>query len=188
MRRYPSWKDLSRITKPGRYAAGHGLYMQITPAKTRSWVLRYRVGNKQTHMGLGSCDLFSLAEARDKAIEAQRLRHYGKDPLGEKRSARRALILARARAKTLKECALAYIAAHESGWRGDFSRQQWLGSLNKYVFAKMGNLPVADVDLPCVRTIGDRASLDDCPGDGEARAQPYRTNIGLGHGPRSAAG
>jgi hypothetical protein len=30
MRKYPSAKDLAKITKPGRYAVGHGAYLQIS--------------------------------------------------------------------------------------------------------------------------------------------------------------
>jgi Arm DNA-binding domain len=82
MRRYPSAKDLAKITKPGRYAVGHGAYLQIAVGGTRSWLFRYRVDDKQHHMGLGSCDYVTLQEARDKAIDAQRQRLNGVDPLG----------------------------------------------------------------------------------------------------------
>ena len=62
-------------------------------------------------------------------------------------------LLAHAHAKTFEECALAYITAHEAGWRGDHSRQQWSASLGKYVFPKIGDLPVADVDLAIVLSV-----------------------------------
>jgi len=60
MRRYPSAKDLAKITKPGRHAVGHGAYLQISASGTRSWLFRYRVGDQQHHMGLGSCDYVTL--------------------------------------------------------------------------------------------------------------------------------
>jgi hypothetical protein len=56
MRRYPSAKDLAKISKPGRDAVGHGAYLQIAVGGTRSWLFRYRVGDRQHNMGLGSCD------------------------------------------------------------------------------------------------------------------------------------
>jgi len=80
MRRYPSAKDLAKITKPGRYAVGHGAYLQIANGGTRSWLFRYRVNDKQHHMGLGSCEYVSLQEARQRAWEAQRQRLNGVDP------------------------------------------------------------------------------------------------------------
>ena len=81
MRRYPSAKDLAKIRKPGRYAVGHGAYLQVAAGGTRSWLFRYRLNEKQHHMGLGSCEYVSLQEARHKAWEAQRQRLMGVDPL-----------------------------------------------------------------------------------------------------------
>jgi len=81
------------------------------------------------------------------------MRLDGKDPLQEKRAAKRQRLLAHAHAKTFEECALAYITAHEAGWRGDHSRRQWSASLERYVYPKIGNMPVADVDLACVLSV-----------------------------------
>ena len=153
MRKYPSAKDLAKLTKPGRYAVGFGAYLQISEWGTRSWILRYRTGDKAMHMGLGSAEIITLKEAREKAHAAQRMRLDGKDPLQEKRAAKRQRLLAHAHAKTFEECALAYITAHEAGWRGDHSRRQWAASLERYVYPKIGNLPVADVDLACVLSV-----------------------------------
>src|SRR5262245_41159866 len=100
MRRYYSAKDLAKITKPGRYAVGHGAYLQIAGGGTRSWILRYRSGTKCTSMGLGSCEYISLQEAREKAWVAQRQRLQGIDPLAAKREAR----AARAPSTTTKTC------------------------------------------------------------------------------------
>jgi integrase len=153
MRRHPSWKDLQRITRHGRYSCGHGCYMQIAEGGTRAWVFRYRRGHKGYHIGLGSCEYVTLAEAREKAIEYRRMIAAGRDPLTEKHAKKREGLLAAVHAKTFRECATAYIAAHESGWRGDHSRKQWVQSLEKHVFPKIGSLAVADVDLPCVLNV-----------------------------------
>jgi integrase len=153
MRKYPSGKDLAKLIKPGRYAVGFGAYLQISQSHTRSWVLRYRSGAKATHMGLGPCSEVTLQEVLDSALAARRMIRAGKDPLQEKRTARRRRLLEHVHAKTFKECATAYIAAHESGWRGDHSRQQWSISLAKYAYPKIGNLSVADIDLPCVLSV-----------------------------------
>jgi integrase len=153
MRRHPSWKDLQRITRHGRYSCGHGCYMQIAEGGTRAWVFRYRRGHKGYHIGLGSCEYVTLAEAREKAIEYRRMIAAGRDPLTEKHAKKREGLLAAVHAKTFRECATAYIAAHESGWRGDHSRKQWVQSLEKHVFPKIGSLAVADIDLPCVLNV-----------------------------------
>jgi integrase len=153
MRKYPGAKEVAKLTKRGRYAVGHNVYLQISEWGTRSWLFRYRVGGTARHMGLGPYDLLTLAEARERGYQARRQLLSGIDPLTEKRTARREKLLATAHTKTFKECASAYIAAHESGWKGSASSKQWQQSLEKYVHPKIGDLPVANIDLACVLSV-----------------------------------
>jgi integrase len=146
MRQYPSAKDLAKITKPGRYAIGHGAYLQIGANGGRSWLMRYRNGARSTMMGLGSVAYVSLQEARDKAIDAQRQRLAGLDPLAEKRKTRRPVTTAPKSGVTFQEAALRYIAAHETSWRGSHSRLQWTQSLQKHAFPTLGSTAVADIE------------------------------------------
>jgi integrase len=155
MRKFPSVKELAKLIRPGRYSVGHGAYLQISQWGTRAWVFRYRRARQAHAMGLGSCEYVTLAEARAKAFELRRGLINGLDPLAAKRTSKRDRILAGARAKTFKECALEYIAAHEDGWRGDESRQQWTLSLGKHAFSKIGNLAVADIDVTAVLSVLD---------------------------------
>src|SRR5262245_3830148 len=153
MRGYPSAKDLAKHTKPGRYSAGHGLYMQVTATGSRSWIFRYRIGDRQHHMGPGSCDYLSLADARERAIDSQRQRLNGIDPLEAKRAAKRQQRATHVKSSTFKQVAMAYIAAHEPRWRGNRSREQWTQSLQKHVFPHIGTLPVSDIDTPRVLSV-----------------------------------
>ena len=65
--------DLRR-SKPGVYADGGGLYLQITDAQghsssiNRSWLFRFAIaGRPERWMGLGSLNTVSLVEARERA-------------------------------------------------------------------------------------------------------------------------
>jgi integrase len=144
---------LAKLTKRGRYAVGNNVYLQISEWGTRSWLLRYRTDGRATHMGLGPYDLLTLAEARERGHQARRQLLDGVDPLKAKRAAKRQRTLDLVHAKTFKECALAYITAHEASWRGDHSRHQWSASLESYAYPKIGTLSVADVDLACVLSV-----------------------------------
>jgi integrase len=155
MRRLLSGKEVSQLSAPGRYAVGHGCYLQISQWHTRAWVFRYRVAGKCHHMGLGSCDYISLAEAREKAFELRRDLIRGIDPLTAKRSAAREIAKAATPRPTFRECAREYIAAHEGMWRGDASRKQWTSSLETYVFPKIGTRAVGDVDTAAVLSVLD---------------------------------
>ena len=66
--------------KPGADAVGDGAYLNIAKGGTATWIFRYN----GRWMGLGPYSLLSLAEAREKAREARRLRLDGIDPLETK--------------------------------------------------------------------------------------------------------
>lgn len=66
---------VERLKRPGMHADGGGLYLRITPQGARNWVLRYMLNGRPRWMGLGPLSLYSLAEARAKALEARRKRH-----------------------------------------------------------------------------------------------------------------
>jgi integrase len=156
-RRLPSAREVDALTEPGRYAVGHGVYLQISnPWHTRSWIFRYQRNGKARHMGLGSAEYITLAQAREKAFALrQQMILNGVDPLEAKRGSRYECMLADARDKTFRQCALDYIAAHEDGWRGNHSRKQWIESLTNHVFPKIGDMPVGAVDVAAVLSVLD---------------------------------
>ena len=78
---------IKQLSKPGLYPDGGGLHLQVTGAGGRSWVLRYWISGRERRMGLGPLEMVSLAEAREAAKRARRLRFEGHDPLDEKRRA-----------------------------------------------------------------------------------------------------
>jgi integrase len=159
MKRLPTAREVAAWKEPGRYAIGHGVYLQISnPWKTRAWIFRYVRDGKARHMGLGSAEYVSLSEARERGYELRRQLINGADPLEAKREAKRTSALAGERAKTFKQCALDYIAAHEDSWRGNHSRKQWIESLENHVFPKIGDMPVSAVDVAAVLSVLDPIS------------------------------
>jgi hypothetical protein len=56
------------LKRPGRYADGNGLYLQVDPSGAKRWLLRTVMRGKRCDMGLGGLQLVSLAEAREKAL------------------------------------------------------------------------------------------------------------------------
>src|SRR5947207_8908634 len=80
-------RRVQTVTEAGLYADGGGLYLQVGTAGAKSWILRYQIAGRRRDMGLGSADLFSLAEARETAIAARRLVAHGIDPIDSRRAA-----------------------------------------------------------------------------------------------------
>jgi integrase len=163
-------KLVTKLTEPGRYGDGRGLYLQVTPAGVRSWLLRYerddpRVGRtgkrRERWMGLGPVADFTLDEARERARKARQLLKDGVDPLEARKDERakraKEAALAAARDKTFKECAQLYFDRHSPGWKNKKHIAQFLSTLSAYAYPKIGALPVADVNrdlvLSCVQPI-----------------------------------
>src|SRR5438552_2043796 len=105
----------------GWHCDGRGLYLQCTPGTDgsicRSWVYRYRAGPRERYMGLGPIADVSLAEAREKAAAARKLRLEGADPIEARKAQRTASRLEAAKAMTFGQCVEAYLQTHEAGWK-----------------------------------------------------------------------
>jgi integrase len=144
--------------RPVRIPDGNGLYLQITPGGSRSWVFRYVRHGRERHMGLGAADLVSLAEARRLATEARRLLADGRDPIEERRAERRRRA---APDLTFAAAARALLAAKRSGWRNAKHAAQWAGTLETYAFPGLGALAVEKVEtahvLEVLRPVWTRA-------------------------------
>lgn len=134
------------IRRPGSYADGGGLYLQVTATGARSWIFRYTGGGRRREMGLGPYPDVSLKAGREKAAELRALRAAGKDPLEE----RRAALAAERRTVTFREAAEAYIAAHAPGWRNAKHGDQWCNTLGTYADPILGDLSVAAIDTTLV--------------------------------------
>ncbi len=101
-------------------------------------------------MGLGRVDLVSLAEARESARQLRKDRLAGIDPIEARKQRRRDEQLAKARAISFKDCSVAYVAAHQSGWRNAKHADQWLNTLNAHIWPVFGDMSVGAVDTAAV--------------------------------------
>jgi integrase len=135
---------------PGFYADGDGLYLQVAPGGSRSWIYRYQREGRRREMGLGSLDAIGLAEAREKATAARRMLAAGADPIEARRTERSKAEVVVAKVVTFKDCADRYIAAHKTGWRNPKHRAQWTATLETYAYPHFGTLPVEAVDVGLV--------------------------------------
>lgn len=68
-------------TKVQRYPDGNtGLRLEVRPSGAKIWRLRYFLAGKDNYLTIGRYPEFSLAEARDAALEARKLVARGVDP------------------------------------------------------------------------------------------------------------
>lgn len=136
---------MTGVKESGLYPDGAGLYLQVTGAGGKSWILRYTLRGRSREMGLGSFHLFGLQEARERAQAARRLLADGIDPI-EARGVPR-VVSGRLWGEAVEE----FIEAHGPGWKGGKSGKQaaqWLQSLRDHgpPFA----MPVSAIDTSAV--------------------------------------
>ncbi|MGH6680699.1 MAG: tyrosine-type recombinase/integrase [Bradyrhizobium sp.] len=131
---------------PGLHADGGGLYLHVTKTGAKSWIFRWRCDGRLRDMGLGPLRVVSLAEARDRALGCRKLVYGGGDPIDERRAQRQAARLDATRIITFAECAKAYIASHQAGWRNPKHAAQWPSTLAAYAYPVLGELPVQAID------------------------------------------
>ena len=126
-----------RSAPPGRHADGNGLYLFVQPSGTRSWIQRLLIRGRRRELGLGSVALVPLAEAREKALANRRLARQGGDPLAEKRRAEGI--------PTFAEAALRVLEQKRDGWRTPRHSREWLSSLSRFAFPRIGKVPISEV-------------------------------------------
>jgi hypothetical protein len=121
-----------KLNKPGRYGDGGGLVLQVSKWGTKAWPFRYERDGRERQMGLGPLGTISLAEARQRALQARKLLLDGLDPIAVRNEHRHAARVAAARSITFKSCADKYVTGHQAGWRNEKYRAQWRATLAKY--------------------------------------------------------
>jgi integrase len=146
-------KRIRALKKRGFYSDGGGLYLQVAPGGSKSWVFRFKQDGRARDMGLGPLHTVSLAKARVRAQECREQRLAGIDPI-----AKRNADIAAERAKSTKlvtfaEAAAAYIADHSPKWTNAKHRQQWVNTIATYVNPVIGKLSVQEIDTALVTKI-----------------------------------
>src|SRR4030088_1808756 len=76
-----SAKAVDNKRKPAYYADGNGLYLQVSPSGSKSWIFRFTLKGRAREMGLGSLHALTLSDARKKATASRGLLLDGIDPI-----------------------------------------------------------------------------------------------------------
>lgn len=146
---------VQREKRPGYYADGGGLYLQVTSAGGKSWIFRYRVAGdasangkpRSREMGLGSLREVSLEEAREAAGKWSAHKREGRDPIAVRREELRRQAVENANGITFEAAALEYIEGKKDGWRNEKHRNQWSNTLRDYAYPIIGTIGVRDLTI-----------------------------------------
>ena len=94
-----------KAKQPGMYGDGGGLYLRVSKEGTKYWVFRFMLNGRPRWMGIGPLSLYGLQEAREKALDARRLRHAAIDPIDARRAVRAQERIEAAKSMTFKQVA-----------------------------------------------------------------------------------
>ena len=145
--------EIKRLEEPGYHTVGGvaGLMLQVSSNRTKSWLLRIKVGDKRREIGLGAYPGVGIALAREKAQQVRDEVVAGVDPVAARALARQSIIQQQIDEKaldwTFRRCAEAYIKAKSSGWRNAKHASQWPNTLETYVYPTIGDLLVRNVTI-----------------------------------------
>jgi integrase len=147
--------------KPYKMTDGDGMFLYVQPNGSRYWRLKYRFAGKEKTLALGVYPEVSLADARERRIQARKTLAIGNDPSEVKKEAKR--LSAINSENTLEAVAREWHEQHIHEWATHYARDV-LNRLETHIFPKLGNRPIADINttevLSALKIIEKSGALD----------------------------
>ena len=132
---------------------GNGLYLLVSETGAKSWVFRYSLNGRRRDMGLGSVGIWTLSEARNRALEQRQKLSRGIDPIDSARAQAANQAAELAHSVDFETAAGEYITAHRPEWRNAKHAAQWTATLETYAYPQIGTTPVRLIDTAAVMKV-----------------------------------
>ena len=117
--------------------SGNGLALNVRPEQTKSWVQTITIRGRRRWIGLGPYPMVSLAEAREKALENQKIAREGRDPVAERNAVKEI--------PDFRSFAEQVIKNHVSKRISGKSLAQWKSSLGSYAYPRLGRMRIDQI-------------------------------------------
>ncbi len=147
--------------KQVRFTDAGGMYLQVSPAGSKRWFLKYRIAGAEKQLALGSYPDVTLTAAR-KAREAAKLeKSAGRDPVQARKVAKlKALTPA---GDTFEATAREWYAMKLDSWSSHYAIRE-KRNLEKDLFPFLGSRHIGEIEaielLATVRRVEERGALD----------------------------
>ena len=128
--------------KQARFADSGGMYLQVSPAGSKRWFLKYRVGGKEKQLALGSYPDVSLKSARLARDAAKLQRSEGTDPVQARKL--RKLKASRNSGDTFKAISLEWFGKQAPQWSASHAARM-LRQLERDLFPWIGERPIEQI-------------------------------------------
>jgi len=151
----PTDKARKRFTDAG------GLYLEVSPAGSKRWFLKYRRDGKETRLALGSYPVVTLANAREAQANAKALKRKGVDPIHNKLVAK--LKASRQADDTFASIACEWHAKQINNW-SEVHAKTVLRRLERDLFPWIGRRPMVQIHalelLSALQKIEERGAVE----------------------------
>jgi integrase len=144
-------RNAKPTAKPYKLSDEKGLFLLVTPTGGRWWRFKYRFAGKEKSLSLGIYPEITLAEARNKLMEARKLLQAGHDPSLVRQVEKRTLT--GQHQQTFEIVARQWHENSLSRWTTKYARQI-ITRLEADVFKQIGNVPILDITTPDLVRIG----------------------------------
>ena len=128
--------------KQARFADSGGMYLQVSPAGSKRWFLKYRVSGKEKQLALGSYPAMSLTAARKARDAAKLQKAAGNDPVQVRKIEK--LKSARPDGDTFKAVALEWYSKQAPQWSASHAERS-LRQLERDLFPWIGSRAMTDI-------------------------------------------
>ncbi len=147
--------------KQARFADSGGMYLQVSPAGSKRWFLKYRVGGKEKQLALGRYPDVSLKSARLARDAAKLQKSEGTDPVQARKLDK--LKATRNTGDTFKAIALEWYGKQAHQW-SDSHAGRILRQFERDLFPWIGERPIAQIHamelLVVLQKIEERGALE----------------------------
>lgn len=164
---------------------GGGLYLEVKPAGSKYWYLKYRIAGKEKRLFIGVYPQKTLKEAREDRDDAKKLLGNGIDPSELKQQAKRAG--AEVREDGFENVGREWFAKFKPSWKENHSKRI-IRRLEADVFPWIGNRPCAEISAPelltVLRRVEERGAIESAHRVKQTCGQVFRYAIATGRAER----
>lgn len=147
--------------KSYKISDGEGLFLFVMPSGGKYWRLKYYFAGKEKLLALGVYPKVTLAEARERRAQAQKVIAAGNDPGETKKEAKRLTVLKAS--NSFEDVAREWLEKRSHEWTPSSTKTRRI-RLEKHILPKLGPRPIADITAPDVldmlRVVEERGTLN----------------------------
>ncbi|MFA5631460.1 MAG: integrase arm-type DNA-binding domain-containing protein [Porticoccaceae bacterium] len=126
-----------------KLADGSGLYLEVMPAGSKIWRMKYQIKGKERRITFGAYPAVTLQQARQEREQARDLVSQGIDPVAERKAAKQE---EEATGLTFERVAVEWHTARSTRWSKDHASRV-LNRMETHLFPSLGSKPIDALKL-----------------------------------------